>query len=89
MACTGPLEEVRSLFAIQRAEVEALAADVPAGCGSTFMLPYFAGERTPPWCCLDPHEPVCLCVSCQAPMQLLRWCCLHRSKSEQGDPCTT
>jgi xylulokinase len=49
MNCTGSPEEIRATYQLPREEIESLAADVPAGCGSVHMMPYFAGERTPPW----------------------------------------
>jgi len=47
MNCTTATEELRGLFDMDLAAMEAAAAEAPAGCGGVTVLPYFSGERTP------------------------------------------
>lgn len=47
MNCTTATEELRSLFDMDLAALEAAASGAPAGCAGVTVLPYFSGERTP------------------------------------------
>ncbi|HEY1765991.1 MAG TPA: xylulokinase [Opitutaceae bacterium] len=47
MNVTGVTEQVRALFGWSLAELEAAAAEAPAGSDGLTLLPYLDGERTP------------------------------------------
>lgn len=49
MSCTGALEEVRSGYGMDHAELTKLASAENAGCDGVNFLPYLTGERTPNW----------------------------------------
>lgn len=47
MNVTTVTEQVRGLFGLDHAALEAAVAEAPAGARGLVLLPYFAGERTP------------------------------------------
>ena len=47
MNVTTVTEQVRALFSLDHAALEAAVASAPVGAGGLVLLPYFAGERTP------------------------------------------